>query len=107
MFAEILVQILQDKQLKPYHVAKATGISAGLMSDYVNNKKQPTLSNLIKIADYLDVSVDKLLGRENEQCDESSSEPVYQIPFYSDLTPEYKELVDRVIEALSRHGRDD
>ena len=44
-------------------VAKMTGISQGTMNEYKNGKKLPTIPNLLKIADFLDVSVDYLLGR--------------------------------------------
>lgn len=63
MFQESFVQILQDRHITPYEVAKHTGISQGLMSEYKNGIKMPTIINLTKIADYLDCSVDYLLGR--------------------------------------------
>ena len=47
-----------------YKLAASTGISQGLISDYKSGKKEPTLQNLIKIADALDVSLDCLAGRE-------------------------------------------
>lgn len=68
MFTEKFVEIIQNRKIKPYHIAKATGISPGLMSEYRNGVKIPTVENLIKIADYLDCSIDYLLGRsEHEQ----------------------------------------
>lgn len=63
MFKERFIQIIQSKNLTAYKVAKATGISQGLMNEYKNGIKLPTLQNLLKIADYLDCSVDYLLGR--------------------------------------------
>lgn len=63
MFTEIFVQILQEKNLTAYKVAKETSISQGLMNEYKNGVKLPTLQNAVKIADYLDCSVDYLLGR--------------------------------------------
>lgn len=65
MFTERFVEILQFKHITPYAVAKATGIAQGLMSQYKNGIKLPTIQNLVKIADYLEVSVDYLLGRTN------------------------------------------
>lgn len=65
MFTTNFVRILQEKHITPYEVAKSTGISQGLMSEYKNGIKMPTITNLAKIADYLDVSVDYLLGRTN------------------------------------------
>lgn len=63
MFTEIFVNILQNKQISAYKLAKETGISQGLMNEYKNGVKLPTVQNLLKIADYLDCSVDYLLGR--------------------------------------------
>ena len=63
MFTEKFVEMLQKKNCTPYRVAKETGISQGTMNEYSNGKKKPTIENLVKIADFLDVSVDFLLGR--------------------------------------------
>ena len=63
MFTSIFVQLLQDKGITPYRIAKETGISQGLMNEYKSGKKSPYIQNLIKIADYLDCSTDYLLGR--------------------------------------------
>ncbi|TGY90890.1 XRE family transcriptional regulator [Petralouisia muris] len=63
MFTEIFVQLLQEKNLTAYKVAKETSISQGLMNEYKNGIKLPTLQNVVKIADCLDCSIDYLLGR--------------------------------------------
>lgn len=63
MFTDIFINTLQLKHLTAYKVAKETGISQGLMNEYKNGIKLPTVQNLVKIADYLDCSVDYLLGR--------------------------------------------
>lgn len=63
MFKEKFEQILQSRQLTPYRVAKDLGMSQGLMNEYKNGVKLPSIQNLVKIADYLDCSVDYLLGR--------------------------------------------
>lgn len=63
MFTDIFVELLQKRGITPYRVAKETGISQGLMVEYKSGKKLPTLQNITKIADYLDCSVDYLLGR--------------------------------------------
>lgn len=63
MFTDVFSQLLQEKNLKPYHLSKEISVSSGLVSDYVNGKKMPSLENIVKIADCLNVSVDFLLGR--------------------------------------------
>jgi len=63
MFHIIFSNLLQQKNITPYKIAKDTGISQGLMNNYKNGVKSPTFDNLLKIANYLNVSVDFLLGR--------------------------------------------
>lgn len=63
MFTERFRKIIQSQKLTPYRIAKDTGISQGLMAEYNRGEKVPTVNNLIKIADYLDCSIDYLLGR--------------------------------------------
>ncbi|MCL2697915.1 MAG: helix-turn-helix domain-containing protein [Oscillospiraceae bacterium] len=63
MFNERFVHILQERKISTYKLTKDTGISNGLISDWKNKKRTPASENLIKLADYFDVSVDYLLGR--------------------------------------------
>ena len=63
MFTEIFVQYIADQNITAYRVSKETGISQGLMNEYKSGKKLPTLQNLLKIADFLNVSIDYLVGR--------------------------------------------
>lgn len=63
MFHEIFIKDIQKKGITAYKVAKETGISQGLMNEYKNGIKTPTVQNIIKIADYLDCSIDYLVGR--------------------------------------------
>ncbi len=66
MFTVRFNQTLAERQVSAYKVAKETGISQGLMNEYKNGVKFPTIQNLIKIADYLDCSIDYLLGRTDD-----------------------------------------
>lgn len=72
MFKDIFVQILQEQKITAYNLSKGTGISQGLISDYKNGKKKPTTENLIKIADYLNCSIDFLLGRTEENTEKKA-----------------------------------
>ena len=45
-------------------LAKATGISQQAISTYENNLKEPTITNCIKLADYYQISLDELVGRD-------------------------------------------
>lgn len=63
MFKKIFVDYLQRNDISAYKLSKETGISQGLISDYKNGVKKPTIDNLIKIADFFKCSIDFLLGR--------------------------------------------
>lgn len=63
MFTIRFRELLQKRSLTAYRIAKETGISQGLMAEYNRGEKIPTVNNLVKIADFLDCSVDYLLGR--------------------------------------------
>lgn len=63
MFQKKFREIIQSRNLTPYKIAKDTGISQGLMAEYNRGEKIPTVNNLIKIANYLEVSIDYLLER--------------------------------------------
>lgn len=92
MFDVFFWKILQIKKISAYKLAKDTGISQGLMNEYKNGIKIPTVQNLTKIADYLDCSVDYLLGR-----DWGSN--------ISGLSNTEKEIIDK-FRSLSDEGRD-
>ena len=63
MFRERFIALLQDTTA--YRLSKETGIATGRMSQWKNHDELPSAENLIKIADYFNVSVDYLLGRTN------------------------------------------
>ena len=48
------------KKYSQKDVSIATGISRSLISEYENQIKEPTLSAIIKIAEFFDVSLDEL-----------------------------------------------
>ena len=62
--SQLILNILKNNEISAYRLSKETGISVSLFSKW---KKNPTSEisslNLTRIADYLDCSVDYLLGR--------------------------------------------
>lgn len=61
VFGDNLFYILQDKGMSQNDLAKATGISPGMISDYINKFTAPSLFALINIAYVLDVDIDELV----------------------------------------------
>lgn len=59
-----ILNVFKDVGVSPYKVSKETGISESLFSKWkANPTSEISSKNLAKIADYLDVSIDYLLGR--------------------------------------------
>ena len=63
MFWQRFYDLCIQKGIKPNPLAQKLGISSGVISKWKNENTLPNGENLVKIADYLDVSVDYLLGR--------------------------------------------
>lgn len=61
---EYFRQIIDSRGITTYMVSKATGISQSTFSDWKRGRYQPKLNKLIKIADYLGVSINELIGRK-------------------------------------------
>lgn len=61
---ERILKILDEKKVSGYKLSKEMGISASLFSKWKENPSSKVSSSiLVSIADYLDCSVDYLLGR--------------------------------------------
>jgi transcriptional regulator with XRE-family HTH domain len=53
--------------VKPYKMAKDLGINQGTVGKWVTGKVTPDVKSVIKIAGYVEVSVDYLLGLTDEE----------------------------------------
>lgn len=62
-FGQKLQQLRNDKELTQMQLSKILGIKRALLSNYERGATLPSVRNLIKIADYFNVSTDFLLGR--------------------------------------------
>ena len=57
-------KIIKKRGITPYRVAKDTDISTSTLSDWKNGKSTPKLDKLMKIADYLGVALEELIGKK-------------------------------------------
>lgn len=89
---ENLFQRIKDCKITAKKLSEDTGISTGNISDWKNGRSMPSASKLDILANYLDCSVDYLLGR-----DWGSN--------ISGLSNTEKEIIDK-FRSLSDEGRD-
>lgn len=59
---EYFEQVLKSKGLKAFDVSKGTGIRSGVFSDWKAGRYTPKADKMQKIADFLGVPVEPLLG---------------------------------------------
>lgn len=64
---ELFAKIIESKGITPYRVAKETGLTTVLFTDWKKGKSKPKYDKLKIIADFLGVSVEYLQGIETEQ----------------------------------------
>ena len=63
IFAERLLELRKEKGISQAILAKQLQVSYSVVCYWETDRSEPTAPNLVKIADYFDVSVDYLLGR--------------------------------------------
>ena len=64
VFCKNLIELRKLHRLTQRQVASALGIAQPSYIRYENGQSEPTIENLIKLADLFDVSIDFLCGRK-------------------------------------------
>ncbi len=64
-FQKTLLELRKLNNLTQKQVANQLGISQPSYIRYENGKAEPSLENLVKLADLFDVSIDYLCGRKD------------------------------------------
>lgn len=67
MFSEQLKVLRNSRGLSQRDLCKIFCVSSGAIAMWETGKRQPDLSTLCKLADYFNVTVDYLLGREDKE----------------------------------------
>lgn len=65
-FPERIIQLKTDRDLLQKDIAAAVGLSLRAYQYYEKGQKEPTLSVLVRLADFFDVSLDYLVGRSDD-----------------------------------------
>lgn len=65
VFCERLKLLRIEKKLSQPELAQLVGVSKGMISFWENGINEPTIANLVKLSQILDVSADYLLGLED------------------------------------------
>jgi len=102
---EIFEQLLRKHNLSAYKVSKMTGVTQSTLSDWKRGRSTPKTDTLQKIADYFDVSVDYLMGRESDEPNaiDKENNPIVLDDDALELLEELKERPEmRTLFSVSR-----
>ena len=61
-FSDRIIQLKKERKLLQKGIASSVGLSLRAYQYYEKGQKEPTLSVLLRLADYFDVSLDYLVG---------------------------------------------
>lgn len=64
VFGERLKELRQEMGVGQVEVACKIKVSKGIISLWENGLREPTMTNLIALADFFDVTIDYLVGRD-------------------------------------------
>ena len=112
MFYDILQRLCQKKNTTPTALVKMLGLSTSKVTAWKNGAI-PKGDILARIADYLGVSTDYLLGRTDTPVSETAPTHTIVIParngrtVYRQLTPEQWEKYNKLIEIAMPEILDD
>lgn len=61
----IIFELMKERKIQQKDLAAEIGISQSVLSDWKSGRLKPSIDIILKIANYLDVSVDYLLGNDS------------------------------------------
>ena len=94
-FKEILIELINEKTNgSQKELAEQTGIPASTINCWLKKDTKPTYVQILKLADFFEVSVDYLLGRESDSG---------IVNINANLSDSEKELVCILRELDARH----
>ena len=64
-FVQVFNDLMESYNLTNYRLAKVSGISEGMVGFWRRGERTPSAENLVRLADYFNVSGDYLLGRDD------------------------------------------
>ena len=110
-FGEILKKLRKGKGLTQIEFASEFNISNGTIAMWEIDKRQPDSETLTKLADYFEVSVDYLLGRNEKSPSEERKSGGKRIPVYGHIAAGISiEAIEDIIdyeelpEEMLKHG---
>lgn len=111
---ERIKQLRKEKGMTQEELAKTLGVIRGTLSVWEIDKAEPDNKTLGKIADYFDVTIDYLLGRDTEpdnfdnnlrqilskMSDEEGQQTIKILELIKQMSPEDKKMIMDITKRL-------
>ena len=69
MFTERFNGLLKSRGINAVTLAKKIGVPKSIVYEWKSGARDPSLENMLRVADYFGVSLEYLTGREDEETD--------------------------------------
>lgn len=106
---EIFEKLLEEKGLKPADVTRATGIKSPVFSEWKKGKSKPNTEKMIKIAKFLEVSVEYLTTGEEPSVNylytDKNSDLLIKITQSIKSDPTFAEKMMRYMSLLNENRK--
>ena len=90
-----ILMLLKENNMQQKDLAKAIGLSSNALTGWKNGNNSSYIKHLPKIAEFLNVSVDYLLGNETESTNEND----FTYALYDEITHDLsKEQIEQIIK---------
>lgn len=107
---EVFEMLLKQKGIKAADVCRATGIKSPVFSEWKKGKSRPNTDKMIKIAKFLDVSVEYLMTGEENRLSERNADLDYMLLTdndsrgilieYQNLDSDHKKMLKKYLDFL-------
>ncbi len=97
-----LYELRTEKGLSQREMAKAMQISQATYNNWENSKTQPSIEQLIKLADFFGVSVDDLIGHTDDGLKIGISREHTLVGAILSLEEESQAIIKQLIEKLQK-----
>lgn len=100
--ADKLKELLEEKSVTPYRVAKEIGVSQTTIKNWVTGYTAPKERHIKALADYFGITTDELLGKEKQPTTLGELHPANKklMELSRALSPEEAEKVYKAISLL-------
>lgn len=100
MFGDIVLELLEEKNLSQKQFAVMLGLPYTTLNGYINNKREPDYKTLLDISKALQVSTDYLLGSNISSAGVLTNRELSMVKMFRQLSDAQKELVEIQASAM-------